>query len=576
MHYLDESRIFLFLIEVALLLGLARAAGIFLQRRGQPAITGEVLVGLLLGPTVLGRLAPGVHRWLFPPDVVQATMLDTLAWLGILFFLLKTGLETDFAAAWRQRGRAVLISLSDLALPMALAFALCLLLPSGYLADPSRRVLFAVFVATIMTISALPVTARVLQDLNLYRSDVGLLTMCALTINDVAGWLLFAIILGFVSEAGMRPSAVALILASTLAFAALALTLGRRLVNRAFEVIVARRLPEPGTSLTLICLLGMAFGALTIRIGIHALFGFFLAGIVAGESRALSEKTRHVISQMVRAVLVPMFFATLGLKIDFLANFDPLLVLFILIVGVAGRYLGAWFGVSMTGAFKDSRSLISIAHTPGGEMQIVIGLLALEYGVITPTVFVAIVFAAVVSSVALGPWMKLGLGKLRTPPVLTFFSPSGVIADMRSRTRDEAIAELCGLAARQWHLGPAAAVTARVIERENLMGTGLEVGIAVPHARLSGSKRPAVVFGRSVPGIDWNSPDGQPARLVFLILTPEQDDASQIRILRAVASSMRRPEARDRLRSAADDEQLWSVLEGLLSRESAPGSPAPA
>jgi len=503
MHYLDETNIFLFLTQVALLLGLARGAGLVLRRFGQPAITGEILVGVLLGPTILGRFLPGVQTAIFPTGVTQQTMLDTVAWLGILFFLLLTGLETDFAAAWKQRREGLTISMADLVIPMAIAFLPSLFLPDRYLVSPDNRLLFAVFVATIMTISALPVTARALQELNLYKTDVSLLIMCALTINDLAGWLVFAVILGMVTGAGMQLSGLAVILVGTLVFSGLSLTVGRWGVDRTIRQIQKRRMPEPGTSLTFICLLGMLFGAITLKIGIHALFGFFLAGLLAGESRSLPERTRHVIDEMVRAILVPLFFATIGLKIDFLANFDWFLVVFILAVGVVGRFIGAWVGVTLTKHSRENRMLISIAHTPGGEMQIVVGLLALEYKVITPSVYVAIVFGAVASSIILGPWMKWALARIKQPPVITFLSPTSVVHAMTARTRDEAIAELCEVAQRERPSScRASQVTTAVSDRERIMGTGIGSQVAVPHARLPGLRRPLVVAGLAPQGIE--------------------------------------------------------------------------
>ena len=113
MHYLDETYILIFLIQVSLLLALARGAGLVLRRFGQPAITGEILVGILLGPTVFRRFLPGLHDLVFPANIMQQNMLETVAWLGILFFLLDTGLETDLTAAWRQRRDVIKVSLMD-------------------------------------------------------------------------------------------------------------------------------------------------------------------------------------------------------------------------------------------------------------------------------------------------------------------------------------------------------------------------------------------------------------------------------------------------------------------------------
>lgn len=567
MHYLDESHIFWFLVQVGLLLGLSRSLGLVFRRYGQPAITAEIIVGVCLGPTILGRFAPGLHGIIFPADAVVANMLQTVAWLGIFFFLLQTGLETDFSTAWRQRREAAVISLTDLTLPLALAFVAALMLPESYHGAESGRVMFALFIGTIMTISALPVTARILQELNLYRSDTGLLTMCALTINDLAGWLIFAVILGFATGAGMGLGSIAFILVATIAFTAFCLTVGKTLTDRAIRRMHAAGLPEPGASLTFVCLLGLIGGAITLKLGIHALFGFFIAGIMAGESKALSENTRHVIGENVRAVMVPLFFASVGLKVDFLQEFDFLLVAFVLGIGTAGRFLGAWVGVTWSGTRRSTRHLISAAHVPGGEMQIVIGVLALEYRVIAGPVFVAIVTGSVVTSMVVGPWMKWALARGRKIAVLQFFSSKGVIADLEAGDRREAIRELGTLAARLLGRADAEGVVGAVLERESIMGTALDHGTAVPHARLDGLRQPLVVLGRSVAGIDWNSPDGLPTHFVFLVLNPPVEEVAQVTILRAVGSMMTDESVRQSMTAAASDEDLWQAMQAPLAAQ---------
>lgn len=563
MHYLDESHLLLFLVQIFLLLASARALGLVFQRFGQPTITAEIVVGIVLGPTIFGRFLPELFDTVFPPDAIQQAMLEALAWLGILFFLLVTGLETNLAAAWKQGKNAMIVSLSDLTIPMAIAFFPCLLLPDRYIPEGGGRLIFSFFVATIMTISALPVTARVLQELKIYKSDAGLLTMCALTINDVAGWIVFAVILGITTEGGMSLGTVSLILAGTLIFSFLSLTVGRRLTNATIDKIHKAELPEPGTSLTFICLLGLAGGAITLKLGIHGLFGFFIAGIMAGESRALPEKTRGIIDQMVRAVLVPLFFASIGLKIDFFARFDPLITAFVVFIGIAGRFVGAWIGVTLTKKFREHRHLIAAAHTPGGEMQIVVGILALEYGVVTVEVFVAIVFGAIASSVILGPWMKWIISRERRVPVGDFFFDRGFLSLRKVATSADVMAALCRPAAEKTGLSPDELFRA-VSDRELLANTALGEGLAVPHARIPNLARPVIAVARIEDGVEWNAPDGIPVKLVFLILTPEHDEDQQLAILRDLALVLHDVQNRDRLLNAdAPDDIRRSMMEML-------------
>lgn len=560
MHYLNEQNIFIFLIQIFILLGLTRGAGELFRKWKQAPLTAEILVGVLLGPTILGRFLPYFHQALFPVDTIQQNMLETVAWIGVLFLLLETGLEIDFSSAWRQRGDALKIALSDIIIPMIIAFIPCFFLPEHYLVNADQRLIFTLFMVTVMTISAMPIAARALHDLKLSKTDLGFLIMSALSVNDIIGWLLFTLVLGFFTQSGIDATRIILILSATIGFAVFCLTIGRRFVNFVIFKIKEKQLPQPGTSLTFICLLGLMCGAITQKIGIHALFGFFIAGIMAGGAKALSEKTRQVISQMVYAIFVPLFFANIGLKVDFLKNFDIFLILLICAIGISGRFLGAWFGVRLTKISKVNRLPIAIAHTPGGAMEIVVGVLALEYHLITEPVFVAIVFGAVFSSVIFGPWFSHSIKRRKEISILEFFSQRTIIAGLKAPNRDEAIKRLCETASEQEDMPEAEDIFSDVLKRENEMGTAIEEGIAVPHARMASLKKAVVVFGRSISGIEWNSPDGKPTQFVFLILTPQDDMETQIQILSLIARGMSGEATREDIMQANEQYEIWEIL----------------
>jgi len=563
--YINEKNIFIFLIQVFILLGLGRFFGEILRRWKQPSITGEILVGILMGPTIFGRFFPNMFSRVFPADTVQMNMLETVAWVGILFFLLKAGLEMDISSAWRQKGDALKISIADIIIPMAIAFAVCFFIPEHYLADPSKRILFAFFMATVMTISSLPITARVLNDLNLYKTDVGFLIMCALSVNDIIGWIIFTIILGLVTSTDIVFSKIGLIVLSSILFTSICLTAGIKLSNYVIAKFKEAKVPEPAGSLTFVSLMGFICGAVTVKIGIHALFGFFIAGIMTGESRALSEKTKNIISQMVQAVFIPLFFASIGLKIDFFANFNWFLVLLLFITGTAGRFIGAWAGVKMTKQDPSNHLIVSIAHTPGGEMQIVVGLLALEYKLIGEPMFVAIVAGAVLSSVILGPWLSYALKRRKKINMTDFLSRSAIIASLKSDQRDGALLELSKAVAEQAGMPDADMIYRYVLNREQDMGTGIEYGASIPHARIENLPHPVIAFGKSIAGIEWNSPDGKPANFVFFILIPEPDSGFQVQILRGIAGIIKDQEIRDSIMRANSSKEVYFILHSAFS-----------
>jgi mannitol/fructose-specific phosphotransferase system IIA component (Ntr-type) len=293
-------------------------------------------------------------------------------------------------------------------------------------------------------------------------------------------------------------------------------------------------------------LVGLTFGAIAQNIGILALFGFFLAGLIAGEARDLSEKTRSIISQMVYAVFVPVFFANIGLKIDVLRSFDMFLVMLFTIVGIGARFIGAYVGVILSRAPRVQRWPVAILHTPGGEMHIVIGTLALQLQLINQTVFVAIIIAAVVSSITLGPWLTHIIKRII--PKETVQIPRDAAIEIVSNDKYSALKELCHTAVNVGGVN-FEEIYAAARNREEGMSTGFERGIAIPHARIINLPKPVVVFGRSSVGIDWDSPDGIPAKLLFLIITSINQPDVQLHIYGQI------------LRVLSREEETFSIME---------------
>lgn len=563
MASVTEHHIIIFLVQIFLLLGLSRLGGEVFNRFKQPALTAEIFVGILLGPTILGRVLPQLHATIFPDDVIQKTMFETVAWLGVFFFLLEAGLEIDFSSAWRQKGEAMTIAVMDILVPMGLGFALAWMLPDQYLVNPHQKLMFTLFMATILTVSAMPISIRALKDLNLSKTDLGFLIMSALSVNDIIGWLLFTVVFGFFIQTNAHIGSLLIMLASATAFVLFCLTLGRWGSGWIVKWMKLKKLPEPASSLTFIFLLGVLCGAVAQHIGLHALFGFFLAGVMAGEAKDLSEKTRQTIGQIVYALFVPLFFAGIGLKMDFFKYFDPFLTAFVAVVGIGVRFLGAWLGVSMTKVPRANHSIVAIAHTPGGMMEIVMGLVALQYNLITPTVFISIVLGALITAVIMGPWLNWAIARRKKVGVFEFFTRRGVIIPMKVETREQAIHVLCANAAQEAMIDEED-ITRAVLEREAMMGTAIEEGIALPHGRLEGLKKPIVIFGRSLAGVDWNSPDGKPSHFIFLILTPKSDDAIQVQILRAIARVMQTNS--QAILNAADSSEVWAIFQAAFAR----------
>jgi mannitol/fructose-specific phosphotransferase system IIA component (Ntr-type) len=241
-------------------------------------------------------------------------------------------------------------------------------------------------------------------------------------------------------------------------------------------------------------------------------------------------------------------------------------VIFVTGIGIFGKFIGAWLGSVFSGLAKENIPAVAIAHTPGGSMEIVIGILALQYGIISETVFVAIVCGGVISSAALGPWLKFAVNRRKEISILEFFSRHTVMPEIKATDRNGAIHELCAIVAEQGNMPQIDTLYSAALRRENTKGTSIEEGIALPHARLASLIKPVIAFGRSSVGIEWNSPDGKPTHFVFLILTPKENDWAQVQVLRIIAKAMSDRPAREAIMKAEGASGLWQLLEHAFTQ----------
>jgi Kef-type K+ transport system membrane component KefB/mannitol/fructose-specific phosphotransferase system IIA component (Ntr-type) len=555
MSSLQSGDLTVFFLSLAVLLGSAHVLGEASRRLGQPAVLGEMLAGFLLGPTVLGALAPAFQGWLFPRDTPAAIARDALVALSVALLLLAAGLEVDLAAAWRQGRAALAVALAGLLVPLILGGLFAWLMP-GWWGIPleGQPGLFAVFFGTALAVSALPVITRILLDLDLFQTDLGVLTLLAATLNNLLVWLVFAVVLG--GQAGGQ--SVPAILALTVGFVALVLTLGRWAADRALPWVQAH-LAWPGGVLGFVLMTGLVGGAVTEAIGIQAIFGAFLTGIALGGSSHLREHTRHLVGRFVEGVFAPIFVAAIGLEVDFVANFSPGLVLRVLALGTAVKVLGCAVAARLGGLRGAEVWAVGWAMNARGELGIVLGLVAWRAGVIHEQLFVALVLLALVTSAAAGPMLTLLLRRGRVCLPGALLDSRLCMTNLGEADVPAVIRRLSAVAAERAQM-PAAAVAEAVLQREKVMGTGIGHGVAVPHARLVGLKGPVVVAGVTRQGLDFDAEDGEPVRLIFLLLTPASDHGAQVKILAALARLVRDPQVRQEALAARTPTALLAAL----------------
>jgi mannitol/fructose-specific phosphotransferase system IIA component (Ntr-type) len=412
-----------------------------------------------------------------------------------------------------------------------------------------------------------------MMDMDLFKTDVGMLVMGAAMFSDLVGWIIFSIILGMMNANAPPDSAVGgdhaamgigMTIALTLAIVALVLTIGRWLVDRSLPWIQSR-LSWPGGVLSFTLVLTLAGAAATEWIGIHAIFGAFLVGIAVGDSAHMRSQTRTILHQFVTYIFAPIFFVSIGLEANFLEHFNLPLVLGVLAVAFIGKIAGCMLGAHWGGLSRRDGLAISFGMNARGAMEIILGLLALQYGVIQAEMFVALVVLALLSSIISGPMMNKFIDRPKHWKLEDLLNTKLYFPEMGARTRDDAIRELAHPAAEIGNLHPDVVAQA-VLDRERIMGPSLGSEIAVPHARMDGLDRPILVVGHSKEGIDFDSPDGMPARLIFLLLTPEHDMSAQIQIMGQIARLFKDEGARDVLY----DSESIEVVRAFVKTEAVP------
>ncbi len=408
MTKLSQHEVMALLVQLSVMLLMGRLFAELARKVKQPAVVGEIIAGLILGPTILGTMQPDWFQTLFPPGS-SWLVLDGFVQVAVVMLLFIAGLEVDLHIVWQQGKQAVYTSFLGLIIPFAFGFTFPYFFPAFFESnDPSRHLAYALFMGTSMAITALPVIARILMDLNILKSRMGMLVISSAMITDLIGWLIFSVVLGMIGKEQNISILNTLLL--TIGFTVAMLTVGRGLLNRSLPW-VNKNFAWPGGLLSLslaLCFLGAAF---TEYIGIHAVFGAFIVGVALGDSEHLSERAKEIIHQFINNIFAPLFFVAIGLKVNFIANFDLTLTLAIIAIAFAGKIIGSGWGTRLGGFTWRESIAASFGMNARGAMEIILGLVALENGLINETVFVSLVIMALVTSMTSGPLMKWILKK---------------------------------------------------------------------------------------------------------------------------------------------------------------------
>ena len=405
---LTEHQILVFWTQLLVLLVAARGLGLLMARVGQPQVVGELAAGLILGPSLLGRLAPDLQAWLFPADPIQSGLLSAVAWLGVFLLLIATGFETDVALI-RRLGRATSrVVLGSLLLPVLFGVVLGLGMPDSFLGKGAAREVFALFMGTALGISALPVIARILAELELMRRNVAQVILAAAMVDDVVGWVLLGVVAGLAQSGTFELHQLVVTLGGLAAFLLFAFSVGQRVVDGLLRSARQRRTGIPVRVSIMVCA-GLLAGAVTHALGLEAVFGAFIAGIVLGRSRFQEHEGFAVLQTIAFSFFAPIFFASAGLRVDLglLAEGDVVTWgLGVLVAASASKFLGAFLG-SRLGELPVREGLaLGVGLNARGAVGIVVASVGLSIGVLNDRSYAVIVLMAMATSMMAPPLLR--------------------------------------------------------------------------------------------------------------------------------------------------------------------------
>jgi len=402
-------------LHLAAMLAVAIGLGAVARRLGIPAVVGEITGGLLLGPTILGRMAPELFAWLFPVSGPIPAARTAVARVGMLFFIVTIGLDISVSELRRTGRKALAVGTVGTVVPLVLGFLMCYAFPTVIGVTPKDQFATALFMGSILSLSANPVIARILMDMGLFKSDIGKTIMSATLVDDLVGWGLFAVILAEFGPHATAPGQGLAIFGTVLLFLGGVLVGGRFLLPRVLRWAQAR-LPYPSGVISCVILFALLGAAGSEHLGLHSFLGAFVVGIAMAEASAADPRPFEIVGDFAYAVFTPIFFVSMAISEDFIAGFDAWLVLLITAVAFLGKISGVFVGGKMMGMQNRQALAVGCGLNARGILGIVMAAAAFDAGLIDLRLFVACVLMCVITTMAAGPALGLILGHRPAEP----------------------------------------------------------------------------------------------------------------------------------------------------------------
>lgn len=397
--------VILVLVEVLIVIGMSRLVGLAFKSIKQPLVIGEIVAGIMLGPSLFGFIAPHAAATLFPAETIP--FLNVLSQVGLIFFMFLIGLELNPKYLSGNLKSAIIISNISIIVPFSLAAILSLLL-YPLIANPSVSFnAFALFLGAAMSITAFPVLARIITENNLQGTKLGTLALTCAAVDDVTAWCILAIAIAVARNGSIDQKAI-LTIVESLIYIGFMFTVGRWFLQRLLtHYHRTRKLSQ--FLLALIYMGVVASALITEFIGIHLIFGAFLLGAVMPKNAELVRELAIKTEDFVLIFLLPVFFAYSGLRTQIgLLNSPQLWLLCALVLGVAiaGKYFGAYFAARVSGINKREASALGWLMNTRGLTELIVLNIGLELGVISPLLFTMLVVMALVTTFMTSPLLE--------------------------------------------------------------------------------------------------------------------------------------------------------------------------
>jgi Kef-type K+ transport system membrane component KefB/nucleotide-binding universal stress UspA family protein len=410
----SEHAVVVFIGELGLLLLVGRLMGEAAQRIGQPAVMGQLIGGLLLGPSVLGVLWPHAQHTVFPSGMAPKTMLEGVSQLGILLLLLLTGMETDLPLVKRVGKTAVTVAAAGVAIPFACGVWLGEMLPDSLLPKPEARLVTAIFLGTALSISSVKIVAMVVREMNFMRRDIGQIIVASAILEDTIGWVIIAIAFGLASAGTIDAWSVGRAVLGTVLFLAVSLTIGRQIVFRLIRW-TNDNFESEFPVITTILVIMIAMALTTQWLGVNMVLGAFVAGVLVGESPILTRHIEEQLRGLIAALFMPVFFGLSGLSADLTVLKDPDLALLaagLLLIACVGKFAGAFVGGKLGGLGRGESLALASAMNARGSTEVIVASIGLSMGVLSQNLFTLIVSMAVVTTLSMPPLLRWALKRL--------------------------------------------------------------------------------------------------------------------------------------------------------------------